>query len=526
MGLEIGSIYANRYEILSFVAEGGMGLLFKVKDLKLQGSIRALKLLKNIHQFDSQQQSAEMRLLTLLNHNGLPKIYDYIQDSELQQAAIIMEWIEGNNIESIVQQYGACTQEELTQIGLQLIEAIVYLHNQRPPIIHRDIKPSNIMLDDIDQLKLIDFGISKQYFNSDKKQTVAFGSPGFAAPEQMNGERTDHRSDIYSFGALLYYLCTNGKLVMYDQLDGVESLVKRELKHILPALRHIIMICLQKDRNRRYQCAEEVKEALVHILEKNTLYHTGFKRFVIRTKAHYQVGVISLHSKAGATMLATLMGQLLSMHSSVHLIEYPSQLASIEAIPFLSANKQAECATSGYNLRHYNVVQNGRMHTYYYESRACYEAENSIAEFNGILKDHAMDTIKLIDFSSQWELEGVSQLLADCDELILVCDPTIVLCNKQQLYRNQQLIRFLEAQDMKVHCMYNKDCSFIGRRQWLSLLSNKFQSHIIPIIEIRDIYAMMWNEKWLRVKQRGMSKVIKQLMTLTNDVNQRSKLSR
>src|SRR5690606_24619499 len=140
-----------------------------------------------------------------------------------QAGIIIMEWVEGYTLHELLQQHNLQLQlDDLIAIIKQICVALDYLHHHPRKIIHKDLKPANIMLTPQGSVKLIDFGISKLDWQQ-AMQTVSFGTPGFAAPEQLQGKPSNERSDIYSFGAIVYYLLTEGKsLFQYEQAHNPE----------------------------------------------------------------------------------------------------------------------------------------------------------------------------------------------------------------------------------------------------------------------------------------------------------------
>ncbi len=144
----------------------------------------------------------EAHILAALKHPNLPSIYE--QFSETGRWYLIMDFIEGETLEEhlMKKQEGHLSVEETLQIGLQLCTVLAYLHSRQPPIIFRDLKPSNIMLTPEGNLYLIDFGIARHFKPGQNRDTIALGSPGYAAPEQYGKAQTTPRSDIYSLGAV------------------------------------------------------------------------------------------------------------------------------------------------------------------------------------------------------------------------------------------------------------------------------------------------------------------------------------
>lgn len=227
------SFLRERYRILTQVGTGGFGAVYKAADTQVQGRIVAIKQI-NLGGLKSREVieatdafNREVFLLSDLNHPNLPRIHDHFTDPE--HWYMVMDFIEGETLEEylhkegIGQSYGGqplpgleastaslphkgVSLHEVLEIGLQLCTVLDYLHTRQPPIIFRDIKPANIMRTPIGQLYLIDFGIARHFKPGQAKDTIALGSPGYAAPEQYGKAQTTVRADIYSLGAVLHQL--------------------------------------------------------------------------------------------------------------------------------------------------------------------------------------------------------------------------------------------------------------------------------------------------------------------------------
>jgi serine/threonine protein kinase len=149
----------------------------------------------------------EALLLARLSHPNLPRIYEQFEEDG--RWYLVMDFIEGQTLEEYLARCaGSLPVKEALQIGVQLTNVLGYLYSRQPPIVFRDLKPSNVMRTPDGQVYLIDFGIARLFKPGQQKDTIAFGSPGFAAPEQYGKAQTTPRSDIYSLGALLHYLLT------------------------------------------------------------------------------------------------------------------------------------------------------------------------------------------------------------------------------------------------------------------------------------------------------------------------------
>src|SRR6266704_2200175 len=190
----------------------------------------------------------EALLLAGLTHPNLPSIYDHF--SEAGRWYLVMDFIEGETLEERLNKEpeGRLSVEEAQRIGIQLCTVLGYLHGRQPPIIFRDLKPANIMMTPDGHLYLIDFGIARHFKPGQAKDTIAFGSPGYAAPEQYGKAQTTARSDIYSLGANLHQLLTGidlHKLHFNLLLFNNKAVPHLQLKHVLLA-QFSIRSCLRK----------------------------------------------------------------------------------------------------------------------------------------------------------------------------------------------------------------------------------------------------------------------------------------
>lgn len=515
--MEIGKLIEGRYEIISFLSEGGMGQLFQVRDRKLHGSIRALKCLKGEYSSVRNYAESEMNLLTNLNHRGLPKIYDYIHNEDSSSDMIVMEWINGYNMEMFARQNDQIELELILQIAYELIDALSYLHQQNPSIIHRDIKPSNVMLDEHGHIKLIDFGISKQYTKRKANNTLNFGTPGFAPPEQLKGAIMDCRSDLYSFGCLIYYLCTGGKIIPYNKLSIIDSILKQELSYVPREFRNILERCVQEDPNHRYNHATEVQQALKEFREDGSKPEHNPKSK--RTNSPV-ITFLSLHPGAGATTIATMLAQQLSKKLHLQLIEFPSKAAKLEMYPFLQHEKNKGYATSAQYLRHYSVVHYENVEYFMFQSESYPLIEQAIEEFHATIHHNAQQQLQMIDISSDWELGIIQELIIRSTIVVLICDPAIVTCNSFLLNRNRALLQYISEHQKTCLWINNKESAFVGRKEWLSTMRSDHPAINLPHIDPKQLYRIIWDELFMHPKQTGWKAVIKRLTPLINKLQQ------
>src|SRR6266567_2426012 len=210
MTLPIGTILRDRYVVEELLGKGGFGAVYLVRDLRLRQNLFALKELIDSSKLEREHFTFEGEILKRADHPALPRIYRVFDDDKSGRAYILMDYIEGANLEALRQQQPEKRYSLARVLFLvaPVIDAVTYLHQQHPPIVHRDIKPSNIIVPKAgDGTVLVDFGIAKEYDPDSTTTAIRRASPGFGAPEQYT-RGTNTRTDIYGLGATIYALLT------------------------------------------------------------------------------------------------------------------------------------------------------------------------------------------------------------------------------------------------------------------------------------------------------------------------------
>ena len=205
-------IVAGRYRLERVLGEGASGRVYLARDTKDRGAVWAVKELDYtalpIDEVNEARElfSREAELLKTLRHPSLPRVIDHFRIEDRDY--LVMERVEGPTLEGIIDGRGsALPEEKILMIGLGLLKTLDYLHNLSPPIIYRDLKPANVMVTMSGEVKLIDFGIARVVMPSKVGDTTAYGTPGYAPPEQYQG-RTSPRSDVYALGMTLLRAAT------------------------------------------------------------------------------------------------------------------------------------------------------------------------------------------------------------------------------------------------------------------------------------------------------------------------------
>ena len=259
------STLAERYLILEKIAQGGMGAVYKAQDQRLQGKIVAVKEMSESaiaateveRILGSFQREAE--LLARLEHANLGRVSDCFKEEERHY--MVMEFVAGQTLERMLNGRSETFPEERVLIWAdQLCDVLSYLHSREPKIIYRDMKPANVMvIDGSDTVKLIDFGIARFFKPGKRRDTMEFGTYGYAPPEQYGKSQTDERSDIYALGATLHHLLTlRPPATKPFQFPTVRSLNPSVSQRVEAA----IMKALEPDKAGRHQSVAEMREAL------------------------------------------------------------------------------------------------------------------------------------------------------------------------------------------------------------------------------------------------------------------------
>jgi len=269
-----GVVLQSRYEIKKVLGVGGMGAVYLAQDLRFTGITRwcALKEMisstpdPHVRRLAVQSFMREANLLVQLRHPGIPQIYDFF--SEAVRSYLVMEFVEGKNLEEVLEgTSGMLKEETVLDWAVQVCDVLIYLHSQNPPIIFRDLKPSNIMLRDSNKIALIDFGIAKA-FESGQKGTM-IGTEGYSPPEQYKGI-VDPRGDIYALGATLHHLLTKRDPRLEPPFTFHEEPPSLLNPALSEATNSAIMKALEYEPDKRFQSARVLRDALDAALNKRS----------------------------------------------------------------------------------------------------------------------------------------------------------------------------------------------------------------------------------------------------------------
>lgn len=268
----IGTLIDGKYEILKLIGKGGMSEVYLAMDQNLnkQWAIKEIrkKAWDKNNQVVVQSAIAEANMMKRLDHPCLPRIVDIIDKDDV--IYVVMDYIEGEPLSKVLEKEGAQEQELVIQWAEELCGVLDYLHGQDPPIIYRDMKPANIMLQPNGNIKLIDFGIAREYKEHNLEDTVSLGTKGYAAPEQFGGKgQTDQRTDVYCLGVTLYHLVT-GKNPCEPPYELYP--IRYWNAELSAGLENIILKCTQLNPEDRYQSCAELMYAILHYEEEDDAY--------------------------------------------------------------------------------------------------------------------------------------------------------------------------------------------------------------------------------------------------------------
>jgi len=263
-----GSTFGPRYTIESLIGEGGMGKVYKARDNELDRTV-ALKLVRRELAGDPnsmQRFKQELQLASRISHRNILRIHDLGDVGGVK--FISMMFVEGKDLHDVIQQCGRLPAARLIHIARQLAAALDAAHAEG--VVHRDLKPRNVLIDANDQVYVSDFGLAKS-LESESATTMTragevLGTPRYMSPEQAESKPADHRSDIYSFGVILFEMATGEAPFSAD--SSVQVMFQhvtqkpRDPRSINPELPEflagIILKCLEKDPANRYQEAREI----------------------------------------------------------------------------------------------------------------------------------------------------------------------------------------------------------------------------------------------------------------------------
>lgn len=265
--LSRGDILAGDYVIDSLIGKGGMSCVYRARMQDQPQCMVAVKELPATVRLASglrvdQGISAQMSLMKRVDHPGIAKLLDAFRWESCFY--LVFEYVEGRSLQSMVASEGPLPERQVLAWALELCDILDYLHGLKPAVVYRDMKPGNVLVDESGALKLVDLGIAREFKSASdqEKDTVAFGTQGYAPPEQYGSAQTDARADIYALGCTLWHLLSGFPPPMEFPLPDVRT-VNPQVSEGCAAL---IARCTQLDRQQRYQSCDQLAANVRHLL--------------------------------------------------------------------------------------------------------------------------------------------------------------------------------------------------------------------------------------------------------------------
>jgi len=298
-----GKIIADKYRIIDFLGEGGTSAVYLAENIVLNNFWAIKVLTKNSPRLLADID--EIRILKDLRHPMLPRIADFSEDSD--NYYIVMDYFQGSNLLRVLEYQGKIPERTLLKWTKDLLDVLKYLHSRIPPIIYGDLKPANLIVDDIGQLRIVDFGTAKYYTNEKTEDTVYIGTQGYAAPEQYGTGHTDPRTDLYSLGMTIIHLATGIHPVKLGSEKIKDALKKAGItqKYI-----NFILKLTQNDPCKRFQTCEEAIEELGRIIVPERLFFRKNKK--AEKSFRGVIAIASVLPASGVTSLCLAIGNYLS----------------------------------------------------------------------------------------------------------------------------------------------------------------------------------------------------------------------
>ena len=257
----------GKYKITKLIGEGGMASVYKAEH-EMLGTKVAIKVLNPILSANAEIKTRfrnEAKLMASLDHPNITKVIDF--DEQPQQLSIVMEYLNGEDLNQKIKRKGPLSEKEITDVFTQTLSAFQYAHEKG--IVHRDIKPSNIFILPNGHVKILDFGIAKLFGQGNEMTQTGtqMGTTIYMSPEQVKGDKSiDHRSDIYSLGVTMFFVI-NGKPPYNSDTDSQFDIFTKIVYEALPEFsthsifKEILLKACQKNREERFQsCSDYLEE--------------------------------------------------------------------------------------------------------------------------------------------------------------------------------------------------------------------------------------------------------------------------
>lgn len=392
----IGTVIDGKYEILKEIGRGGMSIVYLAMDKRLnkQWAVKEIRKRGNGKNDEIVVNSllAEANLMKRLDHAALPRIVDIIDNGVT--IYVVMDYIEGESLDKILAAEGPQPEDKVIEWAKQLCDALGYLHSQKKPIIYRDMKPANVMLKPEGNIKIIDFGIAREYKEQNLADTTVLGTKGYAPPEQYSGQ-TDPRSDIFALGMTMHHLLTG-----VDPRNGEPYAPVRQWNPDLSeGIEAIIDKCVRPAAEHRYQSCSE----LLYDLEHPELIGRGWRRKQQKKVRRFVI-------VAGLSILLAVVGVLCSLIASgINKSDYKLLVSSNDPEKY----KDAIALFPGKTEAYQKMVD-------YYDAVANAAADEEIKKLKNMVDDQDMKTaMNEGGFDRDQKAEDIARLNYSLGKMIL-----------------------------------------------------------------------------------------------------------
>ncbi|HHT92143.1 MAG TPA: protein kinase [Clostridiaceae bacterium] len=256
---EVNDIVGGYCRLDELIGSGGGGRVFKAYHINLDIYVAVKEI--NYELKDKIYTENEKQVLLSINHEGIPRIYDVFYDN--QTVYLVMDYIDGRNLNDLLKESGPLAASNAIKKCIELCNIIEYLHNEKNPVIFNDLKPSNVILGNDNRLYLVDFGTALLSHKKDYiREMPSVGTFGYSAPELLNKGVCDQRSDVYSLGALLYFLV--------EGINPPANLNRKYCKNTPEYIINVIEKAMHPNPEARYMSVTELKQEL-HLIHKKYL---------------------------------------------------------------------------------------------------------------------------------------------------------------------------------------------------------------------------------------------------------------
>jgi hypothetical protein len=506
-----GDTLGGRYRIISLLGQGGMGRVFLAEDLKLKGKRWAVKECLHVGS-NVQVFLEEAEMLAQLQHPQLPQLVDYFASDTGGYAYLVMDYIQGPTLHDLFERGGReLAVDRVVHYSLQLCELFHYLHSFRPKaIIYRDLKPSNIMINEHDRVRLIDFGVARHFTLGKHADTLQLGTIGFAAPEQLVSAQTDARSDLYTLGAMMYYLLSRGQYMYITQTPLAK------LRPDLPrALTETVQMLLHDNPQDRCQSALEVQHRLAPLAPNpNKAAARASALGLPNTPASIPRKLIvvgGLYAGAGSTFTAVTIARVLHACGIPQaLVEQPTNEPDLYMLLYGDAKAPqsytfaSDAAASAGVLLHQPTWVNG-LTTWLPIHPDGFSGSWTPADTFKLLYSMTKPIV-IWDISTGWEEPSVQELCHSADEIIIVLDASPAKINRPSSRARLKQLMDYQARGKSVRYIANKEIPPGIRKEWQESLPGPVLC-TLPELPFESVVRCLWKGEFIQDQPAVLDKL-------------------